>query len=299
MGMVDWNFLTRENGRASIEIAVDEGADSFLPNAVKIYQHPEIARHNSAGPIPPSVGSTLQNRPFPRVAVVEDDSGLLADLVEFLELRGFAVSGFDNAEAFFSVWPSTHFDLLLLDVALPGASGLEAAQRVRARDARSAPGIVMLTALEANDDQVLGFNAGADVYLSKRCSLEVIEAACHGVLRRLERQPAGSPVSQAPKSWRLCARDWRLHAPNGIALDLTHAEVRLLCALCERPGQAVAREALLLHLDKQETLFNLRNLDNTASRLRRKVHAACGLELPLRPSYGKGYTFTARCEMEP
>lgn len=237
-------------------------------------------------------------RPFQQLAVVEDDPGLLTDLVEFLELHGFVVCGFDSAEAFFSAWPATHFDLLLLDVALPGVSGLEIAQRVRIQDTRNTTGIVMLTAMDANDDQVLGFKAGADVYLSKRSSLEVIEAACHGVLRRLGRHEAGSPaVLHTEKSWRLCARDWQLHAPNGITMDLTHVEVRLLAALCETPGQTVAREVLLVCLDKQETLSTLRNLDNTASRLRRKVQAACGLELPLRPSYGKGYTFTAHCEM--
>ena len=102
------------------------------------------------------------------VAVVEDHAGLLADLVEFLELRGFSVRGFDSVESFFSVWPATHFDLLLLDVALPGVSGLDIAQRVRSNDAHNTTGVVMLTALDANDDQVLGFHAGADVYLSKR-----------------------------------------------------------------------------------------------------------------------------------
>ena len=233
----------------------------------------------------------------PRVAVVEDDPGLQADLVEFLTLRGFAASGFTHAEAFFSIWPRSHFDLLLLDVALPGASGLEIVQRVRMHNIYGSVGVVMLTALEANDDQVLGFQAGADVYLSKRSSLEVIEAACHGVLRRLTR-PAEPAVSLATKPWRLFIRDWRLQAPNNLALDLTHAEVRLLHALCKTPGQTVPREALLMHLGKQETLFTLRNLDNTVSRLRRKVQAACTHELPLRPSYGKGYTFTAHCEME-
>ena len=130
------------------------------------------------------------------VAVVEDHAGLLADLVEFLELRGFSVRGFDSAESFFSVWPATHFDLLLLDVALPGVSGLEIAQRVRSNDAHNTTGVVMLTALDANDDQVLGFHAGADVYLSKRSSLDVIEAACHGVLRRLGRREANHPTSK-------------------------------------------------------------------------------------------------------
>ena len=234
-----------------------------------------------------------------RVAVVEDHAGLLADLVDFLELRGFWVRGFDDAESFFSAWPATHFDLLLLDVALPGVSGLEIAQRVRSHEESSATGIVMLTALDANDDQVLGFNAGADVYLSKRSSLEVIEAACHGVLRRLGRHGGDQLATPAEQLWRLHPKDWQLHTPNGMVLDLTHAEVRLLRALCETPGKAVTREALLVHLDKQETPFTLRNLDNIASRLRRKVQAACGLELPLRPSYGKGYTFAAHCELAP
>ena len=120
--------------------------------------------------------------PSPHVAIVEDNAGLLDDLVEFLELGGFTVRGFGDAEAFLAVWPSVHFDLLLLDVALPAMSGLEVAQQVRAYDTRNSIGIVMLTALDANDDQVLGFSAGADVYLSKRSSLEVIQAACHGVL---------------------------------------------------------------------------------------------------------------------
>lgn len=234
------------------------------------------------------------------VAVVEDNAGLLADLVEFLELRGFAVQGFDNAEAFFRAWPATQFDLLLLDVALPGASGLEIAQQVRTHDTHNATVIVMLTALDANNDQVLGFNAGADIYLSKRSSLEVIEAACHSALRRLGQRKTGtpSPVVQSGQSWRLHTRDWRLRTPNGISLDLTDAEVRLLRALCATPGQAVTREALLVCLDKHETLSGLRNLDNTASRLRRKVQTASGMELPLRPSYGKGYTFTGHCEIE-
>src|SRR5690606_6788931 len=139
-----------------------------------------------------------QHRPYPAssrpmpapylIAVVEDDPGQLADLVEFLTLRGFAAYGFDTAEDFLAVWPATRFDVLLLDVALPGASGLDIAQRVRTEDATgagTAPGVVMLTALDANEDQVLGLNAGADLYLSKRSSLEVIEAACRSLLRRL------------------------------------------------------------------------------------------------------------------
>jgi DNA-binding response OmpR family regulator len=231
-------------------------------------------------------------RPSHHIAVVEDDAGLLADLVEFLQRGGFSVRGFSDAEAFFAVWPATPFDLLLLDVALPGMSGLEIAQR--ARDTHNTTGIIILTALDANADQVQGFNAGADVYLSKRSSLEVIEAACRGVLRRLA-SAGGEPAGNV---WCLHTRHWRLRAPNGMAVDLTDTEVQLLRALFETPGQTVTRKALLACMDKQETLFTLRNLDNATSRLRRKVQAACGLELPLKPSYGKGYTFTGHCGVE-
>lgn len=234
--------------------------------------------------------------PPPAIAVVEDDPGMLADLVEFLGMRGFDARGFDSAEAFYAAWPAMRFDLLLLDVALPGASGLDVARRVLAQAAGEV-GVVMLTALDANDDQVQGLNAGADMYLSKRSSLEVIEAACRRVLHRLARPAVDEPVAGAP--WRLQLRNWRLHAPDGRMLALTHAEMALLAALCETPGQPVAREALLARSGKQETLSSLRNLDNTASRLRRKVQAACGIELPVRPSYGKGYTFAGDCELVP
>ena len=249
--------------------------------------------------------------PAPLVAVVEDNPSLLTDLVEFLNLQGFAAQGFEDGEQFFQSWPATPFHLLLLDVALPGMNGLEIARQVRAQGwagGRQA-GIVMLTALGSNGDHVLGLEAGADMYLSKSSSLEVIEAACRSLLRRLVpgradagASPGAAQRRRAPETldargdvWRLHSRDWRLTAPNGQTLPLTHAEVMMLVMLFAQPGQAITREALLRRLDKQDTLSNLRNLDNTASRLRRKVQAACGMEFPLRSCYGKGYTFSGRC----
>ncbi len=233
------------------------------------------------------------------IAVVEDSPELLTDLVEYLSLQGFYAQGFETGEKFFKAWPFIPFHVLLLDVALPGMSGLEVAQQMRARHASDTlPEIVMLTALDASSDHVLGLEAGADMYLSKRSSLEVIAATCHSVQRRLERRAADHETkgeSTPDDFWHLQARDWIVRAPNGRTLQLTHAEVVVLTMLFEHPGQAVAREALLLRLEKPDTLSNLRNLDNTASRLRRKAFAACGMELPLRPSYGKGYTFSGRC----
>ncbi|MFT0534371.1 response regulator transcription factor [Castellaniella hirudinis] len=244
--------------------------------------------------------------PALHIAVIEDSPELQADLVEFLTLRGFSAQGFDSGEAFFAAWPATPFQLLLLDIVLPGISGLDVAQRVRARaPAGGLPDIIMLTALDANHDHVLGLQAGADIYLSKRSSLEVIEATCRSVQRRQAGRHPAPPGAQAlstippddTAAWRLHAREWRMQAPNGSSLQLTHPEVVMLTMLFQQPGQSVTRVALLQRLGKQDTLSNLRNLDNTASRLRRKALATCATELPLRPSYGKGYTFSGCCRL--
>lgn len=218
------------------------------------------------------------------IAVVEDDAGLLIDLVDFLTLRGFAVQGFARAQTF--LLASTHFDLVLLDIILPDGNGLELAQMLREQS--PAIKVIMLTALDSNADMVQGFNAGADIYLSKRSSLTLIEAACQSALRQ----------TQIPrKLWQLHPQLWRLSAPNGVHIDLSASEMTLLAALFGHPGVAVTREQLLQKLNKNDSISNLRNLDNTVSRLKRKVLQHTQRELPIRPSYGKGYTFTGLCEI--
>lgn len=232
----------------------------------------------------------------PHFAVIEDDPRLCADLVEYLQLRRFAASGFESAEAFFQVWPTENFDLLLLDIALPGASGLEVARRVREHDST---GIVILTALDAASDQVTGLTIGADAYLSKQSPLELIEATCQSVLRRLEIADADKEDTFPMERWRLDNKQWSLKPPNGDTVTLTHTEVIFLTALFSHPGEAIKRNKLLALLGKPDTLSNLRNLDNAASRLRRKIKKACGINLPIRSSYGKGYTFCGECEVLP
>lgn len=212
-------------------------------------------------------------------------------------MRGMVARGFNSAEDFFQAWPAQRFDLLLLDVALPGASGLEIAQRVRARDNA---GIVMLTVWDSNDVHVQGLNAGADVFLSKHSSLEVIEAACRSTLRRLAMKHSGrqeTSATFAADAWQLHCKRWVLETPDGSIVTLTHTELVFLAALFETPGISVARKQILELLGKQDTISNQRNLDNAASRLRRKIWQACDSEFPVRPSYGKGYTFTGECRV--
>lgn len=235
---------------------------------------------------PPQTGQT-------RIAVVEDEHSLRADLLDFLGWRGFDAQGFDSAEAFAVGHNQQSFDLVLLDVGLPGCSGLELARQLRA--APQVPGIVMLTAFALDENRVAGLTQGADAYLTKDASLQLVEATCRSVLRHMGPRLARLSADE----WVLYVTRWQLSVCGGAPLNLTHQETLLLHRLMQQPGAAVSRTDLLQDLGKPETLSNLRNLDNGASRLRRKVLAGCARELPLRPSYGLGYIFagTGRVEL--
>ena len=228
-----------------------------------------------------------------RIAVVEDEHSLREDLLDFLGWRGFEAQGFDSAEAFVVGHTRQPFELVLLDVGLPGCSGLVLARELR--EAPQVPGIVMLTAFGSDEDRVTGLTLGADAYLTKEASLQLIEATCRSVLRSVGPRLASSGAGE----WVLDVTSCQLGVPCGARLTLTHQETLLLRRLMQQPGVAVTRVELLQDLGKPETLSNLRNLDNGASRLRRKVLAGCALELPLRPSYGQGYIFagTGRVEL--
>lgn len=245
-----------------------------------------------------------------RLAVVEDEHSLRTDLLDFLSWRGFDAQGFACAEDFSVANAQQPFALLLLDIGLPGISGLELVQQLRALP--QMPGVVMLTAFSTDEDRIAGLRLGADAYLPKGTSLQLIEATCLSVLRRLGTHTltplppprattleAEPPAQSAHATWVIYLTRWELGAPTGERLKLTHPEMQILRTLMQQPGTAVSRVALLSVQGKQDTVSNLRNLDNTTSRLRRKVLASCGQELPLRPSYGQGYTFAGSARLDP
>lgn len=257
-----------------------------------------------------NTNTSLQTSTPARIAVVEDEHGLRRDLLDFLSWRGFDAQGFACAEDFSSAQARQSFALLLLDIGLPGISGLELLQQLRALP--QMPGVVMLTAFSTDENHIAGLRLGADAYLPKGTSLQLIEATCLSVLRRLGTHPqmpspepiatavkAAVPAQSACAAWVIYPTSWELGTPTGERLKLTRPEMLILRTLMEQPGTAVSRSALLSVLGKQDTLSNLRNLDNTTSRLRRKVLAGCAQELPLRPSYGQGYTFAGSARLDP
>jgi two-component system, OmpR family, response regulator len=251
--------------------------------------------------------------------VVEDDPDLRGDLVDYLNLRGFTALGAATAGHLFDLLAVRKATLVLLDVGLPDQSGLEVIPKLRLHHPEV--GIVMLTAYGDAQTRVSSLDSGADAYLVKGASLEVIEATCMALLRRLEHAhtlpsaatqaaegPSTDPVpwaaategsTQAQPVWRLDTLTGQLRAPQGEMLQLTLMERNFLAQLMEQPGQIVTRQEILAALGRSETLSNLRNLDGCAARLRRKVEQELGQALPVRSSYGQGYAFTSWSQVLP
>jgi two-component system, OmpR family, response regulator len=244
------------------------------------------------------------------IIVVEDEPSLREDLVDYLNLRGFNALGAATArrlEELLSVRPAT---LVLLDIGLPDRSGLDLVPWLRQH--HPAVGIVMLTAYGDASTRVASLDGGADAYLVKGASLEVIEATCMALMRRLQpKQPAlvsGTPaimgaeaVAALPEAsgdeapaWVLDVGLGALRGPAGSELSLTLMEQNFLVQLMAAPGHIVSRKDILAALSRPDTLNNLRNLDGCVARLRRKVEQSLGESLPVRSSYGQGYAFTGR-----
>lgn len=213
------------------------------------------------------------------VLVVEDHADLREEIVSYLQARGMTVRAADTGRAMDDAMAVRCPDVVLLDLGLPEEDGVSIARRL-AGDPRS--GIIVITARGRVEDRILGLNAGADFYLVKPLDMRELEAAIASVMRR-----RGAPAEPA-QVWRLEATRWRLIAPDGAAVTLSEAEVRLLTPFFETPDAIVDRQTLADRLE-----IDARGIDLLVHRLRRKVEADAGKILPLRTLRFRGYAFAA------
>lgn len=224
--------------------------------------------------------------------VVEDDPALRDMLASYFEKHGFAVTTMRGAEDMLHRIDRLRPDLIVLDVGLPGISGLQACQKLRA-DGDRIP-IVLLTARSEEIDRVLGLEMGADDYLGKPFSARELLARVNAVLRRTAFVP-GAPSADRAESVRLGEY---LFDPNGRCLRqgdevrmLRTVEYALLAELTANPGVAISRERLLAASHKRQDTVLLRAIDAAIMRLRKVIEPD-----PAEPRYiqtvrGHGYMF--------
>jgi len=219
------------------------------------------------------------------ILAVEDDHRILDALCLALEDEGYTVVGVSSAEDALVRFDADPFDLVLLDLMLPGMSGFEACRELRRR---SDVPIVMLTARADTHDVVAGLECGADDYVTKPFEVKELAARLRALLRR-SRSPGG------PK--RIVAGTLEIRPDGGTVtrdgapLALTRTEFRLLCELAEHRGMVLSREQLLDRVWGYDYFGDARLVDAHIRRLRTKVEVDAAEPEIVVTVRGLGYRF--------
>ncbi|MFB3852822.1 MAG: response regulator [Vicinamibacterales bacterium] len=234
-----------------------------------------------------------------RVLVVEDDPGIRELVLLHLGLEGLAPMGIGEGDEALRLARAEPFDLIVLDLMLPGLDGITVCRAIR-RDSlnRDVP-ILMLTARDEESDKVLGLDSGADDYLTKPFGIRELVARVRALLRRprLSRLPAAAEAGEPGRPKAITVAGLTIDPARRQArigdrdVELTVLEFDLLYLLASHRGIVFTREALVSRVWGADTYVVERNVDTIVKRLRRKIEPD-----PANPTYiltvwGSGYKF--------
>ena len=230
------------------------------------------------------------------ILIVDDDREIRDLTGRYLRKHGFRVDSAADAKEMDRLLRDGRFDLIVLDLMLPGEDGLSICRRLRA--ATRIP-IVMLTAVAEDTDRIIGLEIGADDYLTKPFNPRELLARIRAVLRRAEGplpHPEGGTLVFA--GWRLDPARRELRDPDGVLVELTAGGFDLLAAFVERPRRVLSRDRLLdLTKGRDAQPFD-RSIDVQVSRLRRKIEADPKKPEVIKTVRSGGYIFTLPVERQ-
>ena len=231
-------------------------------------------------------------QPEAHILVVDDDLQVRQLVGRFFRDNGYRVTGARDGREMREALASAKIDLLVLDLMLPGASGLDLCRELRASS--SVP-IIMLTARGEDTDRIVGLELGADDYLAKPFNPRELLARVRAVLRRAAAKPdpdrpiGGRLISFA--GYTLDTQRREVTSPEGAAIDLSGGEYDLLLAFLEHPNRVLSRDQLLeLARNRSPDPFD-RSIDVQVSRLRRKLEANDKTPVLIKTVRGAGYIF--------
>lgn len=230
------------------------------------------------------------------ILLVDDDQQIRQLVAKFLRDYGFRVHSARSGAEMLECLRRAQIDLIVLDLMLPGKSGLELCRDLRRT---SAVPVIMLTAKGDEVDRIIGLEVGADDYLPKPFNPRELLARINAVLRRAAAKTHGTMEASGRGlrflGWRLDTLKRELTNPGGIVVDLSTGEYDLLLVFLEAPQRVLSREYLLDAARNRTADAFDRSIDVQVSRLRRKLGAAGDLIKTVR---GAGYLFATEVERD-
>lgn len=236
--------------------------------------------------------------PSEHILIVDDDAAIRTLLRDYLHRNGLNAEAVADGAGMRSALSRERFDLVVLDLMLPGEDGLLLCRELRAH---SALPVIMLTARVEETDRIVGLEMGADDYVPKPFHPRELLARIKAVLRRVQALP---PSVEEMKAHRLHFAGWTLEltrrqliSPAGAVVALSGGEYRLLRVFLEYPNHILSRDRLLDLTRGREALPFDRSIDVQVGRLRRRLNDTTATLI--QTVRGKGYVFAAEVEAEP
>ena len=231
-----------------------------------------------------------------KILVVDDDLRLRQLLNRYLSEQGFTVKAVENGPGMDKALEQERFDLMVLDLMLPGEDGLSICRRLTSRE-EGRPAVIMLSAAGEDTDRIVGLELGADDYLPKPANPRELLARIRALMRR-SAQPAtegGQPhLGYEFSGWTLSIWARELQTPDGVIVPLTGSEFALLRTFVEHPREVLNRDRVLQLMRGKSSFAFDRAVDLQLSRLRRKLTAAHGEAGNLfRTVRNEGYIFVS------
>lgn len=228
----------------------------------------------------------------PQILLVEDDPDSRALIALQLEANNFRCVAVDNGPDAVTIARQATFDLIVLDVSLPGLDGLAVCRAIRRSTAGEHTPILMVTAHGHQSDISLGLASGADDYLTKPFGVQEFVARVQALLRR-----AGLPRREVSAPGRIAAHGLELDYARravrvqGLAVATTKQEFLLLYLLASHPGIVFTRRRILQKLWREDRNGTERSVDALVKRVRRKIEGSGGREGLIQTVWGEGYKF--------
>ncbi|MDD5286505.1 MAG: response regulator transcription factor [Desulfuromonadaceae bacterium] len=232
----------------------------------------------------------------PGIMLVEDEIHLARGICFNLEEEGFRISHFESGEKALEALEFGHFELIILDVMLPGMDGFQVCRAIRRLDPRVP--ILMLTARSDDADRVEGLENGADDYLTKPFNLVEFLLRVKGMLRRSSWYRP-DPVEEGYRfgNNEVFLLSYRARTAQG-EIDLTEMEVRVLAIFFRKEGQAISRAELLQTVWGYSSDIETRTLDNFIVRLRKYFEPDPAHPIHFQTVRGVGYRFNQKNSRE-